>query len=97
MADVTVHFVNPTDERVLTVTLDDTITAGEAINELLANDFIPHSLTGYQLNVHRPNSGENETEALDPDQTLAAGGVVNKTRIRVNPATGAGMIDRRAQ
>lgn len=90
MADVTVHFVHPTDERVMTVTLDDTITAREAISALLENNFIPPAPDGYRLHVHRPNSPDNEAVTLTGEQTLADGGVVNKSRIIVDASLVAG-------
>ena len=46
MTDVTVHFVHPTDGRVITVTVDNTMSAQEAISELLANNFVPPLPTG---------------------------------------------------
>jgi hypothetical protein len=89
MPNVTVKFVNPIDERVLEVVIDDAITAQDAINELLANRFVPPSPTGYQLNVN--------DELLRDDQTLASGGVVDYSKIRVMPATDAGAQKGRPQ
>ena len=43
MADRSVNFVHPSDVRVMSVTVDDTMTGQEAIGELIANDFIPSS------------------------------------------------------
>ena len=88
MADVTVHFVHPTDGRVITVTVDDTMSAQEAISELLANNFVPPLPTGYELSVN--------SHRLTERQTLAEAGVVNNSKIRVNPATDAGVQTRRA-
>lgn len=82
MADVNVNFVHPTDQRVITVTVDDSMTAREAIGELLANNFVLPGPGGYEL-------VENGT-ALDPDQTLADAGVRNNAKIRVNPTLVAG-------
>ena len=87
MADVTVHFVHPTDGRVITVAVDDTMTAQEAISELLANNFVPPAPTGYELSVN--------THRMTERETLAQGGVVNNSKIRVNPRTDAGMQIRR--
>jgi hypothetical protein len=87
MADVTVHFVHPTDRRVITVTVDDTMTAQEAIGELLANNFVPPSPTRYELRVNNA--------VLDGNETLAQGGVVNNSKIRVDAALDAGMQTRR--
>jgi len=41
MADIDVSFIHPTDGRLLNVQLDDTITAQEAIAELISVNFIP--------------------------------------------------------
>jgi hypothetical protein len=82
MPDVNVSFVHPTDSRVITVTVDDTMTAQEAIGELLANNFVTPVPQGYELT-------ENGN-ALRGDQTLADAGVRSGSKIRVIPATGAG-------
>ena len=90
MTDVTVHFVRPIDERVITVTLDGTMTARDAIAELLANDFVPPSPFGYELTFIPPNSDGNQSTTLRGEQTLADAGVTSNTKLRVNPATNAG-------
>lgn len=82
MPDVSVNFVHPTDGRVLTVTVDDTMTAQEAIAELLANNFVSPGPGGYEL-VHNNN-------ALLPEQTFAHAGVEDRAKIRVNPTLLAG-------
>jgi len=83
MADVKVNFVHPTDERAMEVVIDDAITAREALAELVANDFVPPSTMGYQLEVNgRP---------LRDDETLAAASVAQNSKIRVLPAIGAGV------
>lgn len=83
MADVKVNFVHPTDERAMEVVIDDAITAREALAELVANDFVPPSTMGYQLEVNgRP---------LRDDETLAAANVAQNSKIRVLPAIGAGV------
>lgn len=87
MTDVTVQFVHPTDGRVITVTVDNTMSSQDAISELLANNFVPPAPTGYELSVN----GRRLTE----HQTLAEAGVVNNSKIRVNPKTEAGMQTRR--
>ncbi|HWW74311.1 MAG TPA: hypothetical protein VNZ44_02890, partial [Pyrinomonadaceae bacterium] len=80
--DVNVNFVHPTDGRVLNVTVDDTMTAQEAIGELLANNFIAPSPGGYQLAVNGDHFNAN--------QTLAEKGVTSGAKIRVDPSTDAG-------
>ena len=82
MADVTVEFVHPTDERVVKVVIDDGILAQDMTRELLENRFVPPSPGGYQLQVNG--------NMLRDDQTLASGGVVDNSRVRVIPATDAG-------
>ena len=83
MADVRVTFIHPTDGRLLTVVLDDTMTGSEVTGELIANDFIPPDSQGYELSI--------KGGALIPaDQTLAQAGVHEGTAIRVIPATDAG-------
>lgn len=51
MADVSVNFMHPTDGRVISVTVDNTITCQEAIGELIVNDFIPNTPEGYSLAI----------------------------------------------
>ena len=82
MPDVKVNFVHPTDGRVITVTVDDTMTAQEAIGELLANNFVSPGPGGYEL-------VDNNT-TLRPEQTLAEAGVRDGAKIRVNPTLLAG-------
>jgi hypothetical protein len=82
MPDVNVNFMHPTDGRVITVTVDDTMTAHEIISELLANNFVSPAPGGYEL-VENGN-------CFRADQTLADAGVRNGSKIRVNPSTDAG-------
>lgn len=85
MADVSVNFMHPTDGRVISVTVDNTMTGQEAIGELIANEFIPTNSDGYSLAI----KGGRE---LQNNQTLAEGGVKDNDTIRVLPATDAGGI-----
>lgn len=85
MANVSVSFVHPTDARMITVSLDETMTAEEAINELLSNDFIRPHEGGYQLAI----KGGAE---LRSDETFNDAGVIDGTNIRVIPLTDAGRI-----
>jgi hypothetical protein len=88
MPDINVSFMHPIDGRVMTVTVDDTMTAQEAVGELLANDFVPAHPQGYQLSVV-------ETGAiLQPAQTLAAAGVKSGAKLKVLPMTEAGKQNR---
>jgi hypothetical protein len=86
MADVNVNFVHPTDGRMLTVNLDDSMTAQEAIAELIAANFITPNSQGYGLTFKGGNM-------IEPGQTFRDAGVQepNKNTIRVLPATDAGI------
>lgn len=86
MADVNVNFVHPTDGRIITVTLDDTMTAQEAVAELITANFLTPDRQGYKLAF----KGGND---LEPSQTFRDAGVQepNKNTIRVLPATDAGI------
>ncbi len=86
MADVNVNFVHPTDGRIITVTLDDSMTAQEAVAELIAANFITPNSQGYGLALKAGNM-------FDPGQTFRDAGVQepNKNTIRVLPATDAGI------
>jgi hypothetical protein len=82
-SDVRVNFMHPTDGRIITVTLDRTMTPGEAIPELIANDFIaPHPM-GYILAVKGGDRLANET-------SFASAGLRDGDTLRVIPATDAG-------
>ncbi len=83
MADVSVNFMHPTDGRVISVTVDDTMTGQEAVGELIANEFIPASGEGYNLAI---KGGPQ----LDNAKTLAENGVKDNDTLRVLPATDAG-------
>jgi hypothetical protein len=84
MPDVNVNFMHPTDGRVMTVTVDDTMTAEEAIGELLANNFVPPHGQGYQLSV--VESGN----IISGSQSLGEAGVKHGSKIKVLPITEAG-------
>ncbi len=81
--DVRVNFMHPTDGRIITVTLDRTMTPAEAIPELIANEFIaPHPM-GYNLGV-------KGGPLLSPNESFAAAGLSDGDTLRVIPATDAG-------
>jgi hypothetical protein len=84
MPDVNVNFMHPTDGRVITVTVDDTMTAQEAIGELLANNFVPPHGQGYQLSVVENGN------IIGGNQTMAEAGVRSGSKIKVLPITEAG-------
>ena len=83
MADLTLTFLHPTDGRKATVSMDPTMTAEEAIGQLLANNFMPPHQHGYQLAV---KGGRD----LLPAQSFAEAGVNDGDTIRVVPLTQAG-------
>jgi hypothetical protein len=82
-ADVRVNFMHPTDGRIITVTVDGTMTAREAIAQLIANDFIAPNPMGYGIAV----KGGSPVTA---DQSFASAGLRDGDTLRVIPATDAG-------
>ncbi len=83
MAEISVKFMHPTDARTVTVTVDDTMTAEEAIAELIVNEFINPNPQGYNLAL---KGGAQ----LQYNQSFAEAGVNDGNTIRVIPATDAG-------
>jgi len=83
MADVDISFKHPTDGRLLNVQLDDTITAQEAIAELISEEFIHHNSEGYQLAI-------KDGAMIGMNQSFLDANVRNGTVLRVIPATDAG-------
>jgi hypothetical protein len=83
MSDITVNFIHPFDGRILTVTLDDTMSAKQAIHELVAAAFIPPTEDGYQLAI-------KGGAAITTEQTFAAANITEGETIRVVPVTSAG-------
>jgi len=77
------HFIHPTDGRRLTARLDESMTAQEAINELIGSNWIPASAEGYKLAV----KGGAELNQAD---TFGSRSVSTESMIRVIPATDAG-------
>ena len=84
MADLNVNFVHPTDGRIISVTIDSTMTGQEAVSELIANDFVPASGEGYNLAIKGANLLEN-------NRSLSENNVKNNDTLRVIPATDAGI------
>lgn len=76
MAEVNVNFLHPTDGRMLTVGVDETITAQEAIAELIASQFIPPSELGYQLAI----KGGAELQA---EQSFRDAGIQDNTTVKI--------------
>ena len=83
MATIDVTFMHPTDGTTLDVTVDDSMTALSAINELINAGFIQRTADGYDLSVKGGT-------AISGNQTLRNGGAVDKCTVRVVPATDAG-------
>jgi hypothetical protein len=83
MADLKVHFLHPTDGRIVTVTLDDTMTADEAVNHLIANDFVMPHEEGYSLAI----KGKGQ---IRPNQQFADAGLREEDTVRIIPSTSAG-------
>ncbi len=83
MANVKVNFMHPTDGRIVTVTLDNSMTAQEAISELITNNFITPNPQGYNLAI---KGGAQ----LQTTQTFTDAGVKDGDTLRVIPSTDAG-------
>jgi hypothetical protein len=84
MANINVKFIHPTDSSDCEVEMDEKTTAERAINELIAQNFMPDNPNGgYKLGV----KGGSEVSG---EQTLASGGAQNGSVIRVIAATDAG-------
>jgi hypothetical protein len=83
MADISVNFVHPTDGRVITATLDDSMSVQEVISELVAHDFVKANSQGYNLAVKGGSRLRNH-------QTLHEAQLQNGVTLRVIPATDAG-------
>lgn len=85
-ASVKVNFMHPIDGRILTVTMDNTMTAQEAIDELISNEFINPNPQGYNLAI---KGGAQ----LQSNQIFEDAGVKDGDTLRVIPATDAGMVN----
>jgi hypothetical protein len=83
MADVDISFMHPTDGRLLNVQLDDTLTAQEAIEELISESFIPSDSQGYALAIKGGSM-------IDTNQSFRDAHVQNGTVLRIIPQTDAG-------
>lgn len=83
MGEIKVDFLHPTDGRIITVDVDDTMTASEAIAELLSADFIPSNPQGYNLAV---KGGAQ----LQQSQSFGEAGVKTGNTVRILPAIDAG-------
>lgn len=84
MIDIKVNFLHPTDGRMITVDVDDTMTAQEAIGELLSADFIQPNPQGYNLGI-------KGGALISANVSFADAGVKEGSTIRIIPATDAGL------
>ncbi|MFH1113036.1 MAG: hypothetical protein V1792_03865 [Pseudomonadota bacterium] len=84
METIKVSFMHPTDGRLLSANIDGTMTAGDAIEELIGNDFIARNPQGYNLAI---KGGAQ----LNADQSFVEAGVQEGAVLRIIPATDAGI------
>ena len=82
---INVTFLNPTTDQSMEVQVDDSMTATAVLNELISSGFIPDNAAqgGYSLLV------KTTQKQISGSQTLAEGGAVSGSPIRVIPATDA--------
>lgn len=83
MIEIKIQFLHPTDGRILTVDVDITMTAQEAIGELITANFIPPNPQGYNLAV-------KGGAMILSNQSFAKANVKTDDVIRIIPATDAG-------
>ena len=77
---IKVNFMHPTDGRIVTVTLDSAMTAGEAINELVKNNFISNLPQGYFLAIKGGRQFNNSESFVGAD-------IKDNDTLRVIPAS----------
>ena len=82
MADIRVNFVHPTNENVITVKLDNSLTVEEVIGNLIANDFVEEG----QYNL----AFKGGDILAEPSKTLVECNVINDKTLRVLPTITAG-------
>lgn len=87
MADVKLNFMHPTDGRIVTVTLDNSMTAQEATAELISASFVNPNPQGYNL----APKGEGRS-VMRSNQTFNEAGLRDGDTIRIIPATDAGYL-----
>lgn len=85
MAELSVNFVNP-QGRMLTVTLDESMTPQEAISEMLNADFIVADSQGYRLAI-KGGALLEQSQPFSSNQNIQ-----NGTTLRILPATDAGSV-----
>jgi hypothetical protein len=82
-----VRFMHPIDNRIVTVTMDSDMTAQEAVNELLANQFVQPSQFGYRLRI---KGGDD----LSPETKFKDARLTDESIVNVIPMTDAGKDSR---
>jgi len=80
---IKVNFSHPTDGKVVTVSLDSTMTSKEIITELIKANFIHDNLQGYGIAI-------KGGALLLPNESLRKLGVKDGDVLRIIPATDAG-------
>ncbi len=83
MANISVTFMHPIDRRSMVVTVEDSMTADEAIGNLIANNAIPTHAGGYRLQI----KGGRE---LQGNETLASAGVKDGAELNILSSTDTG-------
>ncbi|MBS9783463.1 MAG: EsaB/YukD family protein [Pasteurella sp.] len=83
MSDLDLTILHPTDGSNMQVELPDDMTAGEVIENLIANEFVEPTDDGYALNV-------KGGATLDKNATLGSAGVTSGNTLVVAPLTDAG-------
>ena len=85
--DLNVEFLHPSDGRRINVTLDASITATEAIAELIGSEFVQPLANGeYTLGIKGGN-------LLEPHKSFEDSGVVDGSTIRIIPSADAVTLD----
>ena len=85
MSDVKVQFQHPVDGRLAEVELEDSMTAAEAVENLIDGGFVQSNPEGYEL-------ARRGGALIDPRQSFAGADIVEGDIVRVIPATVAGVI-----
>ncbi len=81
MTELNLNLVHPTDGRVISVTLDNSMTPNEIIGELISHKFI--DANSYSIGV-------KGGLILDLDKSIIQSGVNNNDTLRIIPSVCAG-------
>lgn len=85
MADKNIRIMLPVDGRILSVTIDDSMTGDEVIAELLTQNQIQPNAHGYQL-------GRKGGDLINRNATLSDLNLTDDDVLTVIPATDAGRV-----